>query len=134
MFEGEAAAELVSQVLQSNMGNSPEPLSKLGALGGKLKNPLADRLGTKILPSFITLVDDPTKEYTKDFADQEPGVETKILSSYKVDDDGLRPQKITLVEKGILKTFAMGRAPSREIKRATVTAAAAVAVSLIIYT
>jgi TldD protein len=112
LFEGEAAAEFVSQVLQGNLGYSPEPLSKLGSLAGKMKNPLADRLGGKILPTFITLIDDPTKETVK-----EDGVEKKILSSYRVDDDGLRPQKITLVEKGILKTFAMGRAPSREIKK-----------------
>jgi hypothetical protein len=115
LFEGEGAAEFITQVLQGNLGYSPESLSKLGnlgGLGGRLKNPLADRLNTRILPTFISVVDDPTRTVSS----AEDGTR-KILSSYPVDDDGLRPQKITLVDKGILKTFAMGRTPSREIKK-----------------
>jgi TldD protein len=112
LFEGDAAAELVSQVLQSNLGHSPEPLSKmgglLGGLGSKFKNPLSDRLGSKILPSFIGIVDDPLRNHDGD---------SKIVSSYRIDDDGLLAQKITLVEKGVLKTFAMSRVPSHEIKQ-----------------
>jgi predicted Zn-dependent protease len=108
LFEGEAAADLVSQVLQNNLGYAPEPLSKMGSLGAKFKNPLADRLGNKILPSFITVVDDPLRNHDGD---------AKILSSYRIDDDGLIAQKITLVDKGILKTFAMSRVPSREMKQ-----------------
>jgi len=108
LFEGEAAAELVSQVLQTNLGYVPEPLSKMGALGSKMKNPLADRLGSKILPSFISIIDDPLRNHDGD---------NKLISSYRIDDDGLHAEKITLVDKGILKTFAMSRVPSREIKQ-----------------
>lgn len=108
LFEGEAASELVSQVLQSNLGYAPEPLGSMGGLGAKFKNPLADRLGTRILPKFITVVDDPLRDHEGD---------TPILSSYRIDDDGLHAQKITLIDKGILKTFAMSRVPSREIKQ-----------------
>ncbi|MBS1995631.1 MAG: hypothetical protein JSS86_04940, partial [Cyanobacteria bacterium SZAS LIN-2] len=108
LFEGEAAAELVSQVLQTNLGYVPEPLSKLGSLSSKMKNPLADRLNSKILPSFITIVDDPLRNMDGD---------KKIISSYRIDDDGLIAQKITPIEKGVLKTFAMSRVPSREIKQ-----------------
>ena len=107
LFQGEAAAELVSQVLQSNLGYSPEPLSKMGGLTAKFKNPLADRLGNKILPKFINIVDDPLRDHEGD---------SRIISSYRIDDDGLMGQKINLVEKGVLKTFAMSRVPSREIK------------------
>jgi len=108
LFEGEAAAEFVAQTLQNNLGSSPEPLSKMSALTSKMKNPLADRLGSRILPKFVSVIDDPLKDHDGD---------KKILTSYKIDDDGVEAQKITLVDKGILKTFAMGRVPSREIKQ-----------------
>jgi predicted Zn-dependent protease len=108
LFEGEAAADVVSQVLQSNLGHTSEPLSKMGGLSAKFKSPLADRLGSKILPSFISIVDDPLRNHEGD---------TKIISSYRIDDDGLIAQKITLVDKGVLKTLAMSRMPSREIKQ-----------------
>ncbi len=112
LFEGDAAGEMISQVLLSNLGHSPEPLSKLGglagSLGAKFKNPLSDRLGSRILPTFISVVDDPLKNREG---------EQKILSSYRIDDDGVFAQKISLVEKGVLKTLAMSRLPSREIKQ-----------------
>ena len=85
LFEGEAASELVSlQVPESNLGYTPEPLSNMGGLGAKFKNPLADRLGTRILPRFISVIDDPLR-------DQSEG-DTPILSSYRIDDDGLLAQ------------------------------------------
>lgn len=103
LFEGEAAAAFFSDILQPNLGHSAEALSKYGGH----KNPLADRIGQRILPPFITVVDDPlTTHFGK----------TKILSAYVLDDDGVKGQKITLVDKGILKTFAMSRVPAKEIK------------------
>jgi hypothetical protein len=108
LFENEAAAEFFAQVLQPNLGHSPESLNKFGHAFSLARNALAEKLGTRILPTFITIVDDPlTTHFGK----------TPILSSYKVDDDGVRAQKITLVDKGFLKTFAMARSPSREIKQ-----------------
>jgi predicted Zn-dependent protease len=108
LFEKDAAAEFFSEVLQPNVGHAPEGLNKANQLLGKMTSPLAEKLGTRILPPFITVVDDPS---SKNFG------KTKIVSSYAIDDDGLRAQKITLVDKGILKTFAMSRAPSHEIKQ-----------------
>jgi predicted Zn-dependent protease len=108
LFENEAAAEFFAQVLQPNLGHSPESLNKFGHAFSLARNALAEKLGTRILPTFISVVDDPlTTHFGK----------TPILSSYKVDDDGVRAQKITLVDKGFLKTFAMSRNPSREIKQ-----------------
>jgi predicted Zn-dependent protease len=104
LFEGEAAANLVCQFLQSNLGHAPELLRHNDAF----RRPLSEKLGKKILPSFISVVDDPLSEKFG----QKP-----IVSSYKIDDEGVKAQKITLVDHGVLKTFAMSRAPSREIKQ-----------------
>jgi predicted Zn-dependent protease len=106
LFEEQAAADFFADILQPNLGISPEPLNKQAQFMPTQKNALADRLNTRILPAFISVVDDPL---TKQFGD------TKITSCYTVDTDGVRAQKITLVDKGILKTFASSRVPTHEI-------------------
>ena len=107
LFEGEAAASFFADVLQPNLGYKPAPLSKFGGMDGQSANPFAEKIGTRVLPAFISVVDDPL---SKKFGN------TNILTSYLVDDDGVKAERITLVDKGILKTFAMSRVPSKTIK------------------
>jgi TldD protein len=108
LFEDGAAADFFADILQPHVGHTAEALSKPDQIMGKIGSPLADKLNTRILPTFITVVDDPTNKY---FA------KARIPSSYLIDDDGVEAQKITIVDKGILKTFAMSRAPSHDIKQ-----------------
>jgi predicted Zn-dependent protease len=59
-------------------------------------------LNQKILPEFITVSDDPTA----------PREGTVALNGhYRVDDEGVAGRKVVLVDRGILKTFLMGRKP-----------------------
>ncbi|CAM6006235.1 unnamed protein product [Sphagnum balticum] len=106
LFEQQAAADFFTDILQPNLGISQEPLNKRSQFIPTQKNPLADRLNTRILPAFISVVDDPL---TKQFGGK------TITSCYAVDTDGVRAEKITLVDKGILKTFASSRVPTHEI-------------------
>jgi hypothetical protein len=107
LFEGEAASSFFADILQPHLGYKAPPLSKFGAMEGASANPFAEKIGTRVLPAFITVVDDPlTKKFGK----------TNILTSYLVDDDGVKAERITLVEKGILKVFAMSRVPSKTVK------------------
>ena len=55
-----------------------------------------------ILPDFISVIDDPTTERIS-------GVD--LNGYYKFDDDGVAAQKVTVVDKGILKNFLMSRSP-----------------------
>src|SRR6516162_8316499 len=55
-----------------------------------------------ILPDFISVVDDPTTERIG-------GIE--LNGYYKFDDDGVPAQKVTVVDKGMLKNFLMSRSP-----------------------
>jgi predicted Zn-dependent protease len=102
MFEGQAGGEFFHQLLDS----------KLAANGGGIhigggSGDMQERLGERILPKFISVVDDPTaKEFN--------GV--TLFGNYEVDDEGVEGQKITLIEKGLLKTLCMGRTPTRAIK------------------
>jgi predicted Zn-dependent protease len=60
------------------------------------------KINQSILPDFISVVDDPTTERIG-------GID--LNGYYKFDDDGVPAQKVTVVEKGILKNFLMSRSP-----------------------
>ncbi len=65
------------------------------------------RLGARVLPSTVTLVDDPD---AKDFNG------TPLLGGYAVDEEGVRGQKVTLVENGNLKNELMSRRPGPDFE------------------
>ena len=103
LFEGEAASDFLMQALSNQLGSSNEPVGSRG--GG---NPWKDQIGQKVAPGFLSVTSDPTV--------REVGGIT-ILGGYEVDEDGVRAQKVDLIEKGVLKTFCMSRIPTRHIKK-----------------
>lgn len=59
-----------------------------------------NKIGEKIIPEFLTVIDDPTLK-------EENG---KALSGYyEVDDEGVPAQRVVLVENGILRNFLLSR-------------------------
>jgi len=60
------------------------------------------KVNQSILPDFISVIDDPTTERMS-------GID--LNGYYKFDDDGVPAQKVTVVEKGILRNFLMARSP-----------------------
>jgi TldD protein len=107
LFEARAAAPLLAQVLGPAVSGARPPVSftpvmeqMLSGLGGK--SDWITRLGARVLPTSVTLVDDPS---AKDFNGK------PLLGGYNVDDEGVRGQKVTLVENGTLKSELMSRRP-----------------------
>ena len=70
------------------------------SMGGRSE--WSGRVSTRVLPTNVTLVDDPTM---KDFKGQ------PLLGSYNVDDEGVKAQSVTLVDGGLLKDLLMSRRP-----------------------
>lgn len=62
----------------------------------------ANKVGQPILPSFLSIVDDPTATKL--------GSQV-LLGYYPYDDEGVAAQKVTLVDHGVLKNFEMSRQP-----------------------
>lgn len=60
------------------------------------------QINKPVLPDFLSVVDDPTTE-------QIGGVD--LNGFYRFDGDGVRAQRVTVVDKGILENFLMSRAP-----------------------
>ncbi|MCB9566956.1 MAG: peptidase U62 [Myxococcales bacterium] len=68
----------------------------------------ADMLGQRVLPAFLDMIDDPTVA----ILDGQP-----LSGHYYVDDEGVKAQKVNLVEKGKLKGFLLGRSPVLPFKK-----------------
>lgn len=107
LFEARAAAPLLAQMLGPAVNGARPPVSftpvveqLLSGLGGK--SDWITRIGARVLPASVTVVDDPS---AKEFQG------TPLLGSYSVDDEGVRAQKVTLVENGTLKGELMSRRP-----------------------
>jgi TldD protein len=64
----------------------------------------AKKVNQKILPDFISVIDDPTLSVFKG----------KFLRGhYLYDDEGVKTEKVTVVDNGVLKNFLMSRSPVR---------------------
>jgi len=107
LFEARAAAPLLAQVFGPAMNGSRPPLAfqpvveqMLSGLGGK--SDWTGRMGSRVLPPTVSLIDDPG---AKDFHG------APLLGGYSVDDEGVRAQKVTVVDKGNLKELLMSRRP-----------------------
>ncbi|MBX9669939.1 MAG: hypothetical protein K2X93_20115 [Candidatus Obscuribacterales bacterium] len=103
LFEKQAAAELFAQALAPRLTNKSDSVAALTAKWG----PENDKIGRRILPNFISVIDDPT---ALDYKGQQ------LKGGYAVDDEGVKAQRVTLVDNGYLKTFCSGRSPSRDVK------------------
>jgi TldD protein len=62
----------------------------------------AGKVGEQLLPNFISIVDDPTAAKL--------GTNV-LLGNYPYDDEGIASQKVTLVDRGVLRNFEMSRQP-----------------------
>ena len=59
-------------------------------------------IGKDILPSFLSVSDDPTRTTFQ---------RTWLSGSYAYDDEGQKAQRVDLIQNGVLKTFLMSRLP-----------------------
>jgi predicted Zn-dependent protease len=112
LFDAPAAASVLAQVLEPSLSGARPPLSAtqqydsfMERVGGR--NEWSGRIGTRVLPPTVTLVDDPT---ATDFQGR------PLLGAYDIDDEGVKSQKVTLVENGMLKKMLMSRRPGPDFQ------------------
>lgn len=113
LFEARAAAPLLAQILGPAMNGARPPiafqpvmeqfLSNIGA-----RSDWAGRVGARVLPTSVTITDDPT---AKDYKG------TPLIGGYTVDEQGVPAQKVTVVENGVLKEMLMSRRPGEDGKQ-----------------
>jgi len=64
------------------------------------------KIGEQILPDFISIKDDPTEASIGG---------QMLLGFYPFDDEGVPSTNVSLVDRGVLKTFLMSRSPLNDI-------------------
>jgi TldD protein len=112
LFAAPAAASVLAQVLAPSLSGARPPLSMMRrfdeimeSMGGRSE--WTGRVNTRVLPASVTLVDDPT---AKEYQGQ------PLLGSYAVDDEGVKAQRVDLVQNGILKDLLMSRRPGPDFQ------------------
>lgn len=104
LFEPEAAAQLLAQLLGDNLRSPRKPLADPGRNVSFNPSELETKIGSHILPDWIDVVDDPTQTTW----------EGKPLAGfYQFDLEGVPGKPVSVVEKGVLKTFLTTRQPSK---------------------
>lgn len=102
LFEARAAAQLFGQMLGDNLKITRKPIADPGRTAPHVQSELENRLGSRILPEWMDVVDDPTQAEWRGHT---------LLGHYQYDMEGVVPKPLTLVEKGVLKTFLLTRTP-----------------------
>lgn len=108
MFEGQAAAELITQVFGPRLiaFRLPTPDNPQAAqLMSQYRNPFLDKIGSRVLPRFLSVTTDPTMA-------SYGGV--PLRGKQPVDDDGVPGRPVSLIERGVLKTLLSTRVPLAE--------------------
>jgi len=90
--------------------------------GHRLKNEydgqtFKSRLNEPVLPKTLTVTFDPTVSAVKG---------QPVNGSYQFDDEGVKSRPVTVVDKGVLKTFLMSRTPLEEVPHSNGHARAAI--------
>ena len=106
LVTGEASGEIFAQVLAPHLSGQRPPLVEQQQVAAMLPDSkLAGRLNRRVLPSFMNVVDDPT---------QGAHDGSQLIGAYRVDDQGVMAQTVSLIEQGILKGLLMSRRPREE--------------------
>jgi hypothetical protein len=105
LFEGEGAVGLIRHRLAPNLGGTPVPEGLDPREARNFGGAYTDLVGQRILPTTISIVDDPTAKF---------GAGKALIGGYKTDDEGVAAQKVEVVKNGILKTLLLSRTPSKK--------------------
>jgi len=107
LFEAKAAGSLLAQMLGPSLNGSRSPVAMLpmfeqimNTMGGH--SDWVGRVGARVLPASNSLVDDPA---AKAYQGQ------PLLGGYEADEEGVRGERVAIVENGILKNLLMSRRP-----------------------
>jgi TldD protein len=101
LFSADAATALVERFIVPNiLGIRPE-------LGnpGRTRGEFSSYYKSRVLPEFFTIIDDPRSRKIQNMT---------LAGSYDVDDEGVEAHPVTVIEKGVLTHFLLGREPIRD--------------------
>ncbi len=101
LFSADAATSLFERLIVPNILGVRPDLGNPARTNGEF----ASYYKGRVLPETFTVVDDPK---AKEFDHQ------TLAGTYDVDDEGVEAQKVTVIDKGVLTNFLLGREPIRD--------------------
>ena len=101
LFAADAADDIVASLIGQNVLGQKPQLGKPNRTTG----PFATSYKAKVLPNFLSLVDDPTM---KDFQGK------SLVGNYAVDSEGVKAKAVNAIENGMLANYLIGRQPIRD--------------------
>ena len=101
LFSSDAATAMFEQLIVRNIVGTRPDLGNPARTSGDF----ASYYKSRVLPDFFTVVDDPR---SKKIDDQ------SLIGSYDVDDEGVKVEPVTVIEKGVLVNYLLGREPIRD--------------------
>jgi predicted Zn-dependent protease len=111
LFEAPAAGSLLAQMMGPSLSGARGPLAMQSAfdqlmdrLGGRSE--WTGKLGSRVLPGTVSLLDDPT---ARQFQGRD------LLGTFDVDQEGVKAQRVEVVNSGLLLNFLMSRRPGPDL-------------------
>jgi predicted Zn-dependent protease len=101
LFSNDAAATVVTELVEPNVLGRKPALGENARTTGKWSSSYEGR----VLPDFINLFDDPTIQSIGG---------KPLFGNYTLDDEGVKAQRVSLIEKGQLVSYLIGRQPIRD--------------------
>ena len=101
LFSGDAAADVFNRLFVPNVEADRPDIGTTARTQGAYQSSYK----TPVLPSFLSVVDDPTLRSFEGHA---------LLGAYKVDDEGVPVAPVNIVEHGKLTNYLIGREPVKD--------------------
>src|SRR5208282_5133782 len=101
LFSNDAAATVVTELVEPNVLCGKPKLGENARTTGKWSSSYKSR----VLPDFINVLDDPTISTISG---------QPLFGNYTLDDEGVKAQRVSLIEKGQLVSYLIGRQPIRD--------------------
>jgi len=101
LFSNDAAASIVTDLIEPNLLGKKPQLGENARTTGKWSSSYKSR----VLPDFINVFDDPTISTISG---------QPLFGKYSLDDEGVKAQRVSLIEKGQLVSYLVGRQPIRD--------------------
>ncbi len=108
LFAPDAAADEVFAMIAPMVGANANAPGGRGGRGGAAPRAAANPTSnykSRVLPMFLSVFDDPTMSTFQG---------RSLVGNYEIDDEGVRAEKVSLIEKGQLVNYLLGREPMRD--------------------
>lgn len=105
LFEGQGATGVVRNTLAPRLSGTPPPIGTAGDDDLRLAGELTNRLGLRVVAPALSVTDDPTvSRHDGRF----------LIGGYAIDDEGVKAQKVEVIERGTLQALLMSRTPNKD--------------------